>query len=88
MGICKNTREVWRSTTEAEFLQFESHRSKTFKVRAISSLRDLYGTSLAFMFYTSSRSPSTTLKLYRNTNLEKSLLNDISILSQRINHAN
>ena len=42
----------------SDFLQFESHRSKTFKVRAISDLRDLYGnkiqglSSLAFMFYT------------------------------------
>ena len=42
----------------SNFLQFESHRSKTFKVRAISDLRDLYGDkiqglpSLAFMFYT------------------------------------
>ena len=42
----------------SNFLQFESHRSKTFKVRAISDLRDLYGdkiqglSSLAFMFYT------------------------------------
>ena len=42
----------------SNFLQFESQRSKSFKVRAISDLRDLYGnkiqglSSLAFMFYT------------------------------------
>ena len=41
----------------SNFLQFESHSSKSFKVRAVSDLRDLYGnkiqglTSLAFMFY-------------------------------------
>ena len=40
----------------SNFLQFESHSSKCFKVRAIQVLRDLYGnkvqglTSLAFMF--------------------------------------
>ena len=44
----------------SNFQQFESHRSRVFKVRAISDLRDLYGiyikiqglSSLAFMFYT------------------------------------
>ena len=48
--------------------------SKSFKVRAISDWRDLYGnkiqglTSLIFML----RSPSTTLKLYINTiNLDR-----------------
>ena len=42
----------------SHFLQFESHSSKSFKVRAIWVLRDLYGNkiqglkSLAFMLYT------------------------------------
>ena len=42
----------------SNFLQFESHRSKTFKVRAILVLRDLYEnkiqglSSLSFMFNT------------------------------------
>ena len=61
----------------SNFLQFESQRSKT---RAISDLRDLHGNK-AFqprlhVLHTllssndSSRNPSTTLKLYRNTNLD------------------
>ena len=41
----------------SNFLQFESHGSKTFKVRAISDLRDLY--------------PSTMLELYINTHLDR-----------------
>ena len=46
-------------TKMSNFLQFECHSSKCFKVRAIiSDLRDLYGnkiqspTSLTFMFHT------------------------------------
>ena len=41
----------------SNLLQFESHSSKSFKVRAISDLRDLYGnkiqglTSLDFNFF-------------------------------------
>ena len=30
----------------SNFLQFESHSSKSFKVRAISDLRDLYGNKI------------------------------------------
>ena len=30
----------------SDFLQFESHSSKSFKVRAISDLRDLYGNKI------------------------------------------
>ena len=30
----------------SNFLQFESHSSKSFKVRAISDLRDLYGNNI------------------------------------------
>ena len=46
----------------SNFLQFESHSSKCFNVRAIRVLRDLYEnkvqglTSLAFMFYISNSS--------------------------------
>ena len=30
----------------SNFLQFESHNSKSFKIRAISDLRDLYGNKI------------------------------------------
>ena len=68
--------------TCSNFLQFESHSSKRFKVRAIFwLLRDLYGNKIQglrslvlYFLYSlsknSSRSPSTMLKLFRNTNFD------------------
>ena len=54
----------------SNFLQFESHRSKTFKVRAISDLRDLYENKIQVPI-THQEVQVHTLKLYKNTNLDR-----------------
>ena len=42
----KSLRHMKEHLKISNFLQFEGHSSKSFKVRAISDLRDLYGNKI------------------------------------------
>ena len=46
MNKIKSLHHVKEYLKISNFLQFESHSSKSFKVRAISDLRDLYGNKI------------------------------------------
>ena len=43
---CCELHQIWKYPKISNFLQFESHSSKSFKARAISDLRDLYGNKI------------------------------------------
>ena len=46
MNIMNGLHQMKEHPKISNFLQFESHSSKSFKVKAISDLRDLYGNKI------------------------------------------